>query len=115
VRQAVSQAVVLLEDIGALEEGSQALTVLGRHLAALPLPPRIGKLLLYGILFRCLDPLLTVACCMAYRCATFATEDPMRAVKEKLRFMVPVPAIWLVLSTLVGRRILVGRAPLFAG
>ena len=41
--------------------------VLGRHLAALPLPPRIGKMLLYGGLFGCLDPILTVTCCMAYR------------------------------------------------
>ena len=38
-----------------------------RHLAALPLPPRVGKMLLYGILFEVLDPILTVACCMAYR------------------------------------------------
>ncbi|KAK9845024.1 hypothetical protein WJX74_009802 [Apatococcus lobatus] len=64
---AVKNAVQLLEDIGALEPDSEELTVLGRHLAALPLPPRIGKLLLYGILFNCLDPVLTVACCMAYR------------------------------------------------
>lgn len=45
--------------------------MLGRHLAALPLPPRIGKMLLYGVLFGCLDPVLTVACCMAYRCTLF--------------------------------------------
>ena len=45
--------------------------VLGRHLAALPLPPRIGKMLLYGALFGCLDPILTVTCCMAYRCSTW--------------------------------------------
>lgn len=64
---AVKNAVQLLEDIGALQPDSEELTVLGRHLAALPLPPRIGKLLLYGILFNCLDPVLTVACCMAYR------------------------------------------------
>jgi HrpA-like RNA helicase len=53
--------------------------VLGRHLAALPLPPRIGKMLLYGCLFGCLDPILTVTCCMAYRCGplSFAgVRDP---------------------------------------
>ncbi|KAK9814740.1 hypothetical protein WJX72_010718 [[Myrmecia] bisecta] len=64
---AVNNAVRLLETIGALEEGTEALTVLGRHLAALPLPPRVGKMLLYGLLFGCLDPILTVACSMAYR------------------------------------------------
>ena len=56
-----------VQDIGALEAGGEELTLLGRHLAALPLPPRVGKLLLYGVLFRCLDPVLTVACAMAYR------------------------------------------------
>ncbi len=45
--------------------------MLGRHLAALPLPPRVGKMLLYGVLFGCLDPVLTVACCMAYRCVPY--------------------------------------------
>ena len=46
---------------------TQALTSLGRHLAALPLPPRMGKLLLYATMFACLDPLLTVACFAAFR------------------------------------------------
>ena len=57
----------LLEAIGALTD-QEALTSLGRHLAALPLPPALGKLLLYGVLFGVLDPVLTVACCMSYRC-----------------------------------------------
>ena len=57
----------ILQDIGALEGGREKLTLLGRHLAALPLPPRVGKLLLYGVLFRCLDPVLTIACAMAFR------------------------------------------------
>ena len=56
----------LLEAIGALTEREE-LTSLGRHLAALPLPPALGKLLLYGVLFKVLDPVLTVACCMSYR------------------------------------------------
>lgn len=66
VAQAVEAAVSLLTDIGALDS-EERLTSLGRHLAALPLPPALGKMLLYGVLYRCLDPVLTVACCMAYR------------------------------------------------
>jgi ATP-dependent RNA helicase DHX36 len=69
--QAVERALELLEDIGALARdaagGGERLTGLGRHLAALPLPPALGKLLLHGALFKVLDPVLTVACCMAYR------------------------------------------------
>ena len=66
VPQAVNRAIELLRDIGALDE-NEKITVLGRHLAALPLPPALGKLLLYGVLFKCLDPMLTIACCMSYR------------------------------------------------
>lgn len=63
----IKNAVQLLEEIGALVPKTEKLTLLGRHLASLPLPPRVSKMLLYGILFGVLDPLLTVACCIAYR------------------------------------------------
>jgi HrpA-like RNA helicase len=33
----------------------------------LPVSPRLGKMLLFAVLFRCLDPVLTVACAMSYR------------------------------------------------
>eukprot|EP00873_Tetraselmis_striata_P025125 jgi/Tetstr1/445389/TSEL_033175.t1 len=66
VDKAVSQAVSLLQDIGALDD-DERLTRLGRHLAALPLPPKVGKMLLFAIMFGVLDPLLTVACSTAYR------------------------------------------------
>ena len=37
------------------------LTPLGYHLAALPVNVRVGKMMLYGTIFRCLDPVLTIA------------------------------------------------------
>ncbi len=37
------------------------LTPLGFYLSQLPVPCRIGKLLIMGVLFECLDPILTVA------------------------------------------------------
>ena len=75
VEAAVKNALRLLEDIGAIQEETEALTKLGRHLAALPLPPRVGKMLLFGVMFGCLDPILTVACCMAYRCVTTSCSN----------------------------------------
>jgi HrpA-like RNA helicase len=66
----VKNAVQLLENLGALTPVTEALTPLGRHLASLPLPPRVSKMLLYAILFGVLDPILTVACCIAYRLAS---------------------------------------------
>ena len=58
---AVDAAVALLTDIGALSPEDEQLTPLGKHLAALPLHPRVGKMLLFGALLGCLDPVLTVA------------------------------------------------------
>ena len=63
----IKNAVQLLEEIGALVPKTEALTLLGQHIATLPLPPRVSKMLLYGILFNVLDPILTIACCIAYR------------------------------------------------
>ena len=68
VPRAVDAAVALLTDIGALD-AKERLTVLGRHLAAMPMSPRLGKLVLYGLAFDCVDPILTIACAMSYRCA----------------------------------------------
>lgn len=63
----IKNAVQLLEEIGALVPKTEKLTLLGRHLATLPLPPRVSKMLLYGVLFGVLDPILTAACSIAYR------------------------------------------------
>ena len=45
----------------------EVLTALGWQLAALPVEPRIGKLLVYGALLGCLDPVLTIAAALAHR------------------------------------------------
>ena len=45
----------------------ERLTPLGRALARLPVSPRLGKMLLFGALFQCLDPLLTIAAGMSGR------------------------------------------------
>jgi hypothetical protein len=72
---AVEAAVTLLSDIGALSEG-ETLTRLGRHLAALPLHPRVGKMLLFAALFECADPALTVAAAGAARSPFLTPVDP---------------------------------------
>jgi HrpA-like RNA helicase len=72
---AVEAAVTLLTDIGALAE-KERLTRLGRHLAALPLHPRVGKMLLFASLFDCADPALTVAASGAARSPFLTPSDP---------------------------------------
>lgn len=66
IESAVESAMQLLHDIGAVVEGEK-LTKLGRHLANLPLHPRIGKMILFASLFGTLPPVLTAACAASYR------------------------------------------------
>ena len=80
--KAVAGAVASLISVGALTRarGREALTPLGRHLAGLPLDPRLGKLLLYGAALGCLAPALTIAASLAHR-PPFATPlDDQAAV-----------------------------------
>ena len=48
-------------------DGNEELTPLGYHLAALPVSPRIGKMILFGAIFSCLDPVLTVASVLGFK------------------------------------------------
>lgn len=68
--EAAEKAITLLTEIGALKE-DQSLTVLGRRLASLPMDPKIGKMILYGILFKCLDPILTATCAISHKYFNF--------------------------------------------
>ncbi|KAI9090786.1 hypothetical protein K1719_028639 [Acacia pycnantha] len=63
---AVQNAIELLKTIGALDDREE-LTPLGRHLCTIPLDPNIGKMLLMGSIFQCLNPALTIAAALAYR------------------------------------------------
>ncbi|XP_026330689.1 putative ATP-dependent RNA helicase DHX57 isoform X2 [Hyposmocoma kahamanoa] len=62
----IDGALVRLQDVGALDS-TYALTALGRHLAALPVDVRIGKLMLFGAIFCCVDSALTMAACLSHK------------------------------------------------
>ena len=49
------------------------LTPLGRHLAALPVEPRLGKLLVLGACLACLGPAATIAAAMSHK-SPFASQ-----------------------------------------
>ncbi|XP_076294803.1 3'-5' RNA helicase YTHDC2 [Lasioglossum baleicum] len=59
-------AVQLLKTIDALDPWED-LTELGSHLLDLPVEPRLGKMLLYSVVLKCLDPVLTIVCCLSYK------------------------------------------------
>ena len=61
-----SPTVQRLKNVGALYL-DDSLTPLGYHLAQLPVDVRIGKLMLYGCMFRCLDAALTIAACLSFK------------------------------------------------
>ncbi|XP_048397831.1 ATP-dependent RNA helicase DHX29 [Stegostoma tigrinum] len=63
--QVISNAMNLLRKIGACEITEAKLTPLGQHLAALPVNVRIGKMLIFGAIFDCLEPVATIAAAMA--------------------------------------------------
>lgn len=46
---------------------AEELTSLGYHLANLPVNPRIGKIILFGAIFSCLDPVLTIASALGFK------------------------------------------------
>lgn len=77
-----------LQDLGALTT-DEKLTPLGYHLACLPVDVRIGKLMLFGAIFRCLDPALTIAASLAFKSPFVSPWDKREeANKKKLEFAV---------------------------
>ena len=72
---AVATSVARLKGLGALTKAGE-LTPLGRHLALLPIDVQLGKVLIYGTILRCIDPILTVAAGMSGR-------SPFRAPMDK--------------------------------
>ncbi|XP_076053319.1 3'-5' RNA helicase YTHDC2-like isoform X3 [Oratosquilla oratoria] len=62
----VRNAVQLLKSMDALD-GWEDVTELGHHLLDLPLPPRLAKMVLTATVLKCLDPVLTIAACLAYK------------------------------------------------
>lgn len=73
---AVENAIIRLKQVGALTDSKQ-LTSLGRVLQELPVEVQIGKLVLYGAFYRCLDSALTLA-------AVISDRDPFLAPMDKV-------------------------------
>ena len=70
-----------LKNVGALYL-DDSLTPLGYHLAQLPVDVRIGKLMLFGAIFRCLDASLTIAACLSFKSPFVSPFKEREAAKE---------------------------------
>ncbi|KAM9600930.1 putative ATP-dependent RNA helicase DHX57 isoform 2-T3 [Trichechus inunguis] len=73
---------IRLRDLGALTQ-DEKLTPLGYHLASLPVDVRIGKLMLFGSIFRCLDPALTIAASLAFKSPFVSPWDKKEEANQK--------------------------------
>ena len=79
----IQSSITRLGNVGALYP-DDSLTPLGYHLAQLPVDVRIGKLMLYGCMFRCLDASLTIAACLSYK-SPFLSPFKEREAANKAR------------------------------
>ena len=61
---AIKSAVENLVDFGALSD-MEELTALGYHVANIPCDIHIAKMLIFGAMFSCIDPILTIAAIMS--------------------------------------------------
>ncbi|KAL3654449.1 hypothetical protein CASFOL_004130 [Castilleja foliolosa] len=72
---AVQNAIEYLKIVGALDE-NENVTVLGSYLTMLPMEPKLGKMLILGVIFNCLDPILSVV-------AGLSVRDPFLSPMDK--------------------------------
>ncbi|KAL6248391.1 putative ATP-dependent RNA helicase ucp12 [Rhinocladiella similis] len=78
--RAVATAMRTLKRMGALE--NERLTGLGTYLAMIPADLRCAKLLIYGVLFECLDPCLTIAAILTTKSPFVSPRDKRDEAKE---------------------------------
>lgn len=62
----VQRALLSLKLLGALDP-DENLTDLGRNLVQLSVEPHLGKMLIYAVFFKCLDPVLTIVACLSQK------------------------------------------------
>ncbi|KAI9357264.1 P-loop containing nucleoside triphosphate hydrolase protein [Zopfochytrium polystomum] len=81
-KETVKAAIATLRTLRALTKDEE-LTPLGFHLGRLPVDVRIGKLILFGAIFRCLDPVLTIASAMSVKSPFVAPFEKRDLADEK--------------------------------
>ncbi|XP_024937300.1 putative ATP-dependent RNA helicase DHX57 [Cephus cinctus] len=81
-KESVTDAIKRLQDVGAFDPEC-VLTPLGHHLATLPVDVRIGKLILFGSIFCCVDSALTIAACLSHKSPFVAPFDKKHEVDKK--------------------------------
>lgn len=84
--EAVHNAVIMLQNLQALDKDENLLP-LGYHLARMPVDPQSGKMILFGAMFGCLDPVCTVAASLSFKDAftiPLGKEKEADAVRRRI-------------------------------
>ncbi|XP_075234101.1 ATP-dependent DNA/RNA helicase DHX36-like [Lycorma delicatula] len=79
---AIDLALKMLHMLNALDK-DETLTPLGYHLAQLPLDPQTGKMILMGALFKCIDPIFSIAASLSFKDAFIIPLGREKEVDEK--------------------------------
>lgn len=85
---AIRKSLSILRTMDALDE-YEKLTPLGYLLATLPMNPQMGKMLLLGTFFSCLDPILSVAASLDFKDAFQTPLGKEYEAKEKKKSLLP--------------------------
>ncbi|CAI2171063.1 13558_t:CDS:10 [Funneliformis geosporum] len=64
--KAINNAITILQEVQALT-AEEELTPLGVHLSHMPVDVHLGKMILFGSIFKCLDPILTISAILNYK------------------------------------------------
>ena len=51
----------------------------------LPIEPKLGKMVLYGVVLKCLDPILTIVCCISYKDPFTLTANSERRTRDSAK------------------------------
>uniref|UniRef100_A0A4W6C8I8 ATP-dependent RNA helicase DHX29 n=1 Tax=Lates calcarifer TaxID=8187 RepID=A0A4W6C8I8_LATCA len=97
--QSVSNAVNLLRKIGACHPDNHLLTPLGHHLASLPVNVKIGKMLIYGAILGCLEPIVrSLLVFRLYGCSMILKQELNFIIYIILSFIWETLTYFLVLT-----------------
>ncbi|EXX76142.1 P-loop containing nucleoside triphosphate hydrolase protein [Rhizophagus irregularis] len=64
--QSIKNAIITLQEVQAIT-AEEELTPLGIHLSHIPVDVHLGKMILFGSIFKCLDPILTISAILNYK------------------------------------------------
>ena len=84
--KAVDASVINLKALDALTD-EERITPLGRLLAMLPVHPSLGKMIVLGIIFKCLDPMLVLGAASDRQMFVQPLERRLDALRAKLAFV----------------------------